>query len=525
MFIWLLLGSAFLFVVAYSSYGSLLARVFGIDKARPTPASKINDGIDFVPTRASMVFGHHFSSIAGAGPIVGPILAASYFGWGPTYAWILLGAIFIGGIHDYGSTVMSVRHEGKTIIEITRQYVGKPVGLVFSIFVLLALIYVIIVFLDLTASTFVSSPAVAISSGWYILIALLLGLSLRMLPLAANKLFCLFVPLSFVGLWLGLIIPLPAISKEIWVTAILIYCYIAAVLPVQTLLQPRDFLSAVFLVVIVVGGVVGACFASVPLPAEKMFIGWHSAAGMPLVPMLFITVACGACSGFHSIVASGSTSKQLACEGDIKKVSYGGMLFEGFLAVLAVGCMLVLPSSEQGAHPVAVFSGGMGLFLGSLGLPLEWGTTFASLAVSTFLLTTLDTCTRLARFVIEEMIGLRSTLTRFGGTLLALLPPAILGFTTIDGQPVWKAIWPLFGATNQLMAALALVALTVYLKTIRKPSLYALLPAVLMIAMPLWALGELIRTHGAFSLLGMIALGMVALACYVIAMSCKLKEK
>lgn len=521
MFTWLLVGSAIVFVVAYFSYGSVLSRLFGIDASRKTPACQLEDGVDFVPTKAAIVFGHHFSSIAGAGPIVGPILAVSYFGWGPTCLWILVGAIFIGGVHDFGSSFMSVRHEGKSIVEITRQYVGTPVGMVFSLFVLLALIYVIIVFLDLTASTFTSSPEVAVSSGWYIGVALLLGLSLRLSRVRESWSFLFFIPLSFIGLWLGQIITLPPISKEIWVIVILIYCYIAAVLPVQVLLQPRDFLSSIFLIVMVVGGVIGALFTTTDLPKEQFFHGWTNPDGMPLVPLLFITVACGACSGFHSIVASGSTSKQFACERDVKKVSYGGMLFEGFLAILAVGCFLVLPKDHGLSHPVAIFSHGMGMFLDTLGLAPEIGVSFAALAVSTFLLTTLDTCTRLARFIVEEMIQVSSSFTRYLGTLFVITPPAILGFVTINGQPVWKAIWPLFGATNQLMAALALVTLAVYLKILKKPSWYAWAPALLMIAMPLWALGTIIQSQGVFSLLGGIATGMVILGTYVIAMSCK----
>lgn len=521
MFTALLLFSALLFVLAYRFYGRFLTKQLGLDDKEPTPAVTQRDGVDFVPTRASVLFGHHFSSIAGAGPIVGPILAAMYFGWGPTWLWIIIGAVFVGGVHDLGSALLSLRNKGQSITATTRKYVGEGTGRLFLAFVILALIYVIIVFLDLTASTFVTKPQVATASGWFVLVAGIFGaLVLRgKIPFGLGVV--LFIPITFAGLAVGEWFPLSGWSKQTWLAIIILYCAVAAVLPVNLLLQPRDFLSATFLYAMLLGGLMGALFLRAPLTGESMFLGWEHASGGALMPFLFITVACGACSGFHSMVSSGTTSKQLACETDARRVNYGGMLVEGFLAVLAIGTVVVLSREELSGlgNPVAIFSAGMARFMGAFGLPEALGATFASLAVSTFLLTTLDTCTRLCRFLFEEAVGVRNQVTRYLGTLAVLAIPAVLAFQTLDGQPLWRAIWPLFGATNQLMAALALITLVVFLRARRKAFLYALLPAILMIIMPIMALVLMAQTHGPLSLLGGAALGMLLLGVMVVGAS------
>lgn len=527
MLISLLSVTAVVLILAYRYYGNFLERHCGVDPDRPTPACEVNDGVDFVPTRAPVLFGHHFSSIAGAGPIVGPIIAAGIFGWLPTWLWILAGAVFVGGVHDFGSTLMSLRQGGRSITATCRNLVGERTGQLFLWFVILALVYVIVVFLDLTVSGFMGQPEVATASGWFIVTALLFGLVLRRRWLPTGWAIALFVVLTYLGLWVGVTFPAPSLGKPVWLGVVLVYCYVAAILPVGTLMQPRDFLSATFLYAILLLGVLGMLVrgGGVELP---VFTSFEPKEFSYLAPVLFITVACGACSGFHSIVASGTTSKQLRTERDVRKVAYGSMLVEGLLAVFAVACLGVAGGLE--GSPVAAFSKGASVFFSALGLPSDLGLAFASLAVSTFLLTTLDTCTRLTRFLLEELLGSRGALSRFGGTLLVLVLPAAAAFGTFEAPdgtviPAWKAVWPLFGATNQLLAALALTTFVVFLKDRRIAFGFALWPALFMVLMPMLALVLMVVEHGPRSLLGGIACGMLALGLYVSAMSLRFVMK
>jgi carbon starvation protein len=516
----LLLFSIAFFALAYLFFGRFMDRRCGIDAARATPAHTLRDGMDYVPTRASILFGHHFSSIAGAGPIVGPILAAMYFGWGPTWLWILLGAAFVGGIHDYGAGFVSARTGGKSIAEAMRSIVGGPTGRLFALFVLLALIYVIIVFLDLTASTFSTQPQVATASGWFIMVAVLFGLVLNRTRLPFALSIAVFVPVTYAGLAVGHFFPAPELGANTWAVAILAYCFIASILPVQFLLQPRDFLSSTFLYVLLLAGLVGVLFSRHAIQIEA-FTGWNHPQAGTLVPILFITVACGACSGFHSMVSSGTTSKQLNLETDIRRVNYGAMLVEGIVAVFALGTIAVLTLSEREAAgtPVAIFATGAARFMGAIGLPQHLAMEFTLLAVSTFLLTTLDTCTRLSRFILEEFLGARSRRTRWLGTAAVLVLPALAVFQTIDGQPAWKAVWPLFGATNQLMAALALLTFMVYLKANRIRYGFVVPATAVMVVMPLSALAMMAVINGPGSLIGAIASAMFLLGGFVTFMS------
>jgi carbon starvation protein len=516
----LLVLSVLFLVLAYRFYGKFLATRCRADDAVPTPACTHKDGVDYVPTRTSIVFGHHFSSIAGAGPIVGPIFAAQYFGWGPTWLWILIGSIFVGGVHDYGSTLMSLRFAGRTVSEITRSLVGRRTAQFFRIFLLLTLMYVIIVFADLTAATFRTEPAVATASGWFVVAAVLFGWLLRK-GLRFGPLLLVFVPLTFAGLLVGNLFPAPVLGTNFWLAVVLIYSLVAAVLPVDALLQPRDFLSSTFLFAMLALGVAGMAItdAAMQIPAFEGFVSDKVNPGY-LAPILFITVACGACSGFHSLVASGTTSKQLKLESDARRVAYGGMLLEGLLAVFALATVTILsPGQTAGQSPVALFASGASVFFGHLGIPPQLGVEFAALTVSTFLLTTLDTCTRLSRFLLEEYFDWRSQTSRYLGTVLVLLPPAALVFQTFNGQPAWKAIWPMFGSTNQLMAALALVTFVVYLKAKDIRYHFALIPALFMLAMPLSAMGLMVFDAEQPLVLRVISVAMLALGVFVSAMS------
>ena len=517
----ILLSSCILCFLAYRFYGKFLTDRCKLNDDQITPAVEKEDGVDFSPTRASVLFGHHFSSIAGAGPIVGPILAAMYFGWGPTWVWILVGAILVGGVHDFGSTLMSVRNGGRSIADTMRGLVGESAGKLFMIFVILALVYVIIVFLDLTANTFAKQPAVATASGWFISVAIIFGFLMRSGKFTLGQLALIFFPLTFAGLAVGHYFPMVELDKSLWIWLTLGYCFIAAVLPVGLLLQPRDFLSAGFLYAILGIGLIGMLFSgeTIQMPA---FSGWESDKLGMLVPFLFITVACGACSGFHSIVSSGTTSKQIKKESDVRRISYGGMLIEGVLAVFAMGCVAVLTMGEReaGGTPVGIFAAGAAKFFGAVGIPTNLGAEFAMLAISTFLLTTLDTCTRLTRFLIEELFSWRNEASRYLGTAIALALPCLLVFQQFPGadgtlQPAWKAIWPLFGATNQLLAALALLTFVVFLKASRVGYGFALLPAVVMIVMPMTALALMVQKFGLSTLLGGTAAAMFVLGMFL----------
>jgi carbon starvation protein len=521
MLAFILLFTCVICFFAYRFYGKFLTDRCKLDDSTATPAVEKEDGVDYSPTRASVLFGHHFSSIAGAGPIVGPILAAMYFGWGPTWIWILVGAILVGGVHDFGSTLMSVRNGGRSIADTMRGLVGEGAGKLFMVFVILALVYVIIVFLDLTANTFAKQPAVATASGWFIAVAVIFGFLMRSGKFSLGQLALIFFPLTFAGLAVGHYFPMVELDKSLWIWLTLGYCFIAAVLPVGLLLQPRDFLSAGFLYAILGVGLVGMLLSgeTIQMPA---FSGWESDKLGMLMPFLFITVACGACSGFHSIVSSGTTSKQIKKESDVRRISYGGMLVEGVLAVFAMGCVAVLTMSEReaGGTPVGIFAAGAAKFFGAVGIPVQLGAEFAMLAISTFLLTTLDTCTRLTRFLIEELFSWRNEASRYLGTALALALPCLLVFQQFPGadgtlQPAWKAIWPLFGATNQLLAALALLTFVVFLKASKVGYGFALLPAVVMIVMPMTALALMVQKFGISTLLGGTSAAMFLLGMFL----------
>ena len=542
----IVLGGTAAFVVAFFTYGKYLGGIFGIDPGRPTPAHTMQDGRDYYPARTSVLVGHHFSSIAGAGPIVGPILATLAFGWLPSVLWIVLGSIFIGAVHDYGALVVSIRHRAMSIAQVVREHMSVAANKLFLTFIWLTLVYVLVVFLDLTAVTFAprglegASAAeqlrrgggVASSSVLFILLALGLGLAIYRFKVRLMHASLIFVPLLFGAIWVGQQLPilpgwLPLIkgsSTTSWALVLLVYCLLASVLPVWVLLQPRDYLSSFLLYACLGMGLAGIIFSlfagsgapSIQYPA---FLGFHHARLGYLFPALFITIACGACSGFHSVVASGTTAKQLDCEQDARTVGYGSMLLEGVLGLLAVITVAIaLPgSAELRQHPTAVFAGGLSRFLVLLGVPAETGTSFGLLALSTFLLTTLDTGTRLGRYIFEELLELKHRLSRWIATVATLALPLIFSLTTFHDPdtgkviPIYKLIWPVFGATNQLLGGLALLAVSVWLRRTGKNAAVTLIPMVFMISVTLLALVQLVLKHG-LTLVGTIGAALLVLA-------------
>lgn len=518
-----------LFILAYRFYGAFLDRQFGIAPENSTPAHDNYDGVDYVPARTAVLMGHHFSSIAGAGPIVGPIIAVAFFGWLPAVLWIVIGSILIGGVHDYSALVVSIRHGAKSIAQVAKRLMSPTAHRLYLIFIWLAMVYVLTAFVDLTALSFSQDGGVASSSTMYIMLALLLGYLAYKRGLPLGRLSIVFVPTVFLIVWLGQQFPfgtLPALAhgdpKTTWAAILLAYCFVASITPVWALLQPRDYLSSFLLIACIVGGLGGILFGNHQLEATA-FTGFNTNIGY-LFPALFITIACGACSGFHSIVASGTTSKQLNNERNARPVAYGSMLVEGLLALISVSAIVVVGGALAGNPPTTVFARGMGTFFESFGIPNALGTSFGLLALSTFLLTTLDTGTRLARYILEEMFNVGGTKAHVVATTVTLLLPlwlALTQFTDADGNmvPVWRAIWPVFGATNQLLGALALLITGVWLKRTGRKTVFVLIPMVFMFAVTLLALGQLAWVEFSdkgFTVIGVIAAFLLVLAVILI---------
>jgi carbon starvation protein len=519
-------------LVAYAVYGGWLARTLGVDDARATPAHTAADGVDFVASPRPVVLGHHFASIAGAGPIVGPIIAIS-FGWLPTLAWILVGVIFLGGVHDFTTLVASVRHSGRTISDIVEDYVGLPAKRLFIVFGIAALVLVVGVFTDIVATTFAARPEVATTSAAFIALAVAFGWAVRRLALPLLPATILGVVGLAGAVALGHALPL-SLPYTTWVLIALVYVAIAAIAPVWILLQPRDYLNSFLLYGVLGAGVLGL-FVARPTLSFDPFVGLHHDKLGFLFPILFVTVACGAISGFHSLVASGTTSKQLDRESDARFVGYGGMLLEGVLAVLALIAAGVMTTGEHaaalaGAGPIAIFSTGVGSFMAAIGIPTPAAESFVALAVSAFALTSLDTCTRLGRLLFGELFTSKET--RDGGAppALALLfgdrmtgtlaMVALGGGLTLSGQ--FTAIWPVFGAANQLLAALALLSVTAWLAHRGTRVAFVAVPMVFMFTVTVAALGQLIwrNLFGATPniVLGGVATLLLALALVLLAL-------
>lgn len=619
-------GSLVLYVVAYHTYGRWLARrFFRLDAEAAVPSRQLNDGQDYVPTRREILFGHHFTSIAGTGPVVGPALAVIW-GWVPALIWVLLGCIFMGAVHDFGSLVVSMRNRGQTIGEVAGRLINPRVKILFLLILFLVLTIVLAIFGLVIASIFSTYPASVLSVWVEIPLAVTMGylvyrkglsphapaviaLALMMLAIVLAVRFPIlqfkFEPLTIAGLTFSPIV--------IWTVILLIYCYIASTLPVWKLLQPRDYINShqlLLCLALLVLGIGAAClFREGGAPMVAPAVQTKPAGAPPIMPFLFITIACGAISGFHSLVSSGTSSKQIACETDAQFVGYGGMLTEGFLAILVIlacgaglGMDSLVPartlyssgnpaellcwesirvrSSDPNAElwfvrlagaledshgtiitmrrsdgrtdslqrsyieyiergesmkiaggslsldaegevhlhgraawrnryvswstaqglgaKVGAFVDGGGNFVASLGIPLKTSIAIMAVLVASFAATTLDTAMRLQRYVIEELattVKLKPLANKHGATLLAAVIAAVVAALPPPGQ-TWATgmgtggliLWPLFGATNQLLAGLALLVVAFYLARRRLPVWFIAIPMAAMIVIPLWAM-------------------------------------
>lgn len=471
----LVLGTVAVFWLAYFTYGRYLSRYLEASDKRRTPAHTKGDGKDFVPARRPVLLGHHFASIAGAGPIVGPITAATAFGWLPAILWIAIGNPLIGAVHDYVCTMGSVRHGGSSLAAILDKHVGPRGGRAFLAFALLLVVIVIAVFALVVALVFEAYPSAATASLLFVALAMGFGTYLYRLGGGLGRGSLVFVPLVFASVLGGLAFPLP-LPAAAWLPILLAYSFAASVLPVWLLLQPRDYLSSFLLFgglgAALLGIALGGLAASdaVALPAFTDFVGRGFG---PLFPFLFVTIACGAVSGAHCLIACGTTSKQLDRESHARAIGYGGMLLEGLVAVVALGTVAVVgfsgPVSESLAFALPNFAAGGAVFLGHLGLPLEAGATFMALMLASFLLTTLDTVARLGRYLLHELApSLQAQPLSRGAARWAAQPHAATalllgGAYVLAAGGAWEALWPLFGSANQLLAALALFAATTWL--------------------------------------------------------------
>ena len=492
----LLLISAIILLLAYRVYGKFVYNKFGLSDARKAPSHTHRDGIDYEPSKPIVVLGHHFASIAGAGPIVGPIIAVT-FGWIPAVIWILVGGIFFGAVHDLSSMAASLRTEGKSIGVIIRNQIGVKGKQLFVIFSFSTLILVIGVFSDIIAKTFVANPGVASASILFIFLAVVFGFVNRWVGnknVAFIAITILGVVLMYYFVYLGTQLPLQ-LDYRVWVGLLLVYAFIASVTPVSLLLQPRDYLNSYLLYGMMIAAVAGVIVAD---PEIKMSteVQISSESLGYVFPVLFVTIACGAISGFHSLVASGTTSKQLDKESDAKIVGFGGMLIESFLAIISVGAVIILSRTEYLDRltvegPVALFSTGLGGMIASLGLSETFAIGFVALTVSAFALTTLDTCTRLARFTLQEYfedmpqpaVQVLAKNRYLSTTIVVVLSILLLG----SGE--FSLLWPIFGSANQLLAALALLTIGVWLIKKNISATFVTIPMFFMFTVTLASLG------------------------------------
>ncbi|MBI4346348.1 MAG: carbon starvation protein A [Elusimicrobia bacterium] len=498
------------YLAGFWLYGRYLARAFGLSDASPTPAARVNDGQDFVPTRPAILLGQHFAAIAAVGPIAGPIIAGAKYGWLPGLIWVTLGAIFIGAVHDFAALVVSVRGGARSVGEVFRGLLGPRAAGLFSAFIWLSLIYVIVVFTDLTAAAFVSrpeagaedfGPGVATSSLLYLALGVGLGVTWKKTAAPLWLTTVIFVPAVFLIIWAGqklpIVFPGDALAQQrVWDVVILAYCVLASLIPMWVLLQPRGYLGGFILYTTFAAGVLGLFFGGqrIEFPAGAP----SGAPAPPLFPLLFTTIACGACSGFHGLVASGTTSKQLAKETDATLVGYGGMLLESLVAVIALATVMMLApgSAELKGGPDEIYARGLAHFMAVFGVPFAAGVTFAKLAFATFIYDTLDVATRLGRYVLQEALGFESRRAAILATLATVAIPLVAVFTTwhdAAGRPVplWKVFWPAFGASNQLLAAMTLVGVTVWLKREGRNAWLTGVPAAFMTVVALSSLAVL----------------------------------
>ena len=530
-------------VIGYFAYGRWITKQFQLDDNRTTPAVEVNDGEDFVPAKPFYLFGQHFSAIAAAGPIAGPIIACITFGWLPSLIWVALGVVLIGAVHDFSALASSVRHKAQSVAEITQERLGTGAGKAMMAFIWIALIYIIVAFTDITAGTFVAGDdvlagetrfnpggAVAFASITYLLLSIILGLVERYLKPPLWLATIIFVPATFALSYLGTQFShVFTLGHLTWSILILVYCVVASLVPVWALLQPRGYLGGFVLYAAIAVGVIGVFFGGYEIQ-QPAFKSWDvgGMTGM-LFPFLFVTIACGACSGFHGLVCSGTTSKQIEKESHARPIGYGSMLAEGFVAFIAMVVVMVA-ANEMLVGPDGktfsagkIYGNGLGEFLTLIigRENLQFAITFGAMAFSTFIFDTLDVSMRLGRYIVQEVCGLSGRFGAVVGTLGTVAIPFVLIFYSKPGS--YLDFWTLFGASNQLLAALSLLTITVWLYQARKRIAFTLLPMLFVLVITLWALSLMV--YGNFSAAngldiklvnGFASLALILLAIYLV---------
>lgn len=515
----LLLGlAALVLVVAYLCYGRYLVKTWGIDSNATTPAVAKEDGVDYVPTNKWTVFAHQFSSIAGAGPVTGPVMAMM-FGWLPAFLWVVIGGVFFGAVQDFGALYASVKSEGKSMGQIIEKYIGRTGKKLFFLFCWVFTLIVIAAFADMVAGTFngfsvegaklAPNASAASISILYVFVAMAFGLLLRKVNLEGWPKVVLGIVLIVAMLAVGIKFPVYA-TKQTWIYLVFVYIFFASVTPMWLLKSPRDYLTTFLFIGMIAAAVVGV-FMSNPTVTVPAFTGFKSATGSYLFPTLFVTIACGAVSGFHSLVSSETSSKMVKNEKDMLQVGYGSMLLESLLAVLVIVIVGSLPNLKQTgvldsalanmaladtATPFTKFSAGVTGLVAQLGLPQSWGLCIMTMFVSALALTSLDAVARISRMSFQEFFEVEegetpsqlvSVLTnKYVSTLISLF----FGYLLSLGGYV--NIWPLFGSANQLLAAMVLVSLAVFLKVTGRKGFMLYVPMVLMFIVTMTALVQAI---------------------------------
>lgn len=510
------------YAVVYRFYARHLgSRIFRLDPSATTPAHAMRDGVDYVPCRRVVLFGHHYASIAGLAPMLGPAIAVIW-GWLPGMLWVVLGTLFIGAVHDFSALVVSMRHRGMSIGKVAEDLIGRRAKGIFLIIILFLICLVMGVFVRTVAGLFTAEfyPESVFPTFSLIAIAMVIGWFVYKKGVSVTRLTVVGFVLMLATIGIGLSIGRPDLASDSWILILLLYAFAASTLPVWSLLQPRDYLNSWLLYLGLGGAYVGLFVLSPDFAAPA--VDAHPAGAPPIFPFVFIVIACGAISGFHGLVSSGTTSKQIDKETDAVPIGYGGMVGESLLGLLAVlACTAGFRSAESWAEHYATWGAASGLaekmkafidgtamFLSSLGISMELAQAFIALVAVSFALTSLDSGTRLLRYNIEEIansIGVKALGQRYVASTLAVILIGFFAFYEIEGQPVGLALWSLFGSTNQVLGALTLLAVTIYLRQKGRNYSYTLLPMVFMLTVTIVAMVldiEKYLTGGQWLLLG-----------------------
>ena len=549
----LVIAGLFVFFIGYKFYSNFLGqKIYEIDDSSLSmPSSSFEDGVDYIPTKKHILFGHHFTSIAGAAPIVGPCVAA-YWGWLPALLWILFGTVFMGAVHDFGALVTSVKEKGRSIADIASLTISDRARSMFLVFVILLVWLVLAVFAMVIADLFVSIPSSVIPINIQILIAIIMGFIIYKKKIDAVIPSFIALALLYFFVWVGTQSPVDFTesmplqdAKNLWITLLFIYCSIASLLPVWTLLQPRDYINShqlFFGLALLIVGI----FVAQPIVDAPPIRSFSDPETPDLFPLLFVTIACGAISGFHGLVSSGTSSKQLEKLSDSRVVGYGGMIGEGTLALVSTICAVAgislvananLPAvgfvedlnwstyydtwAHASGNKATAFVLGGGALLKSIGFSESLANTLIAVLVISFAATTLDTATRIQRFILNEFgqaTKIKPLTNRYFATVIAVLPAMLMAFWNITDpgtgavkQAGW-ILWPIFGASNQMLAALTLMVLTLYYWIRKKPILPLLIPMVIIMIVTFTALlSNAINFYGVNGILFFLNITLIAL--------------